>query len=157
MKSLNLTKKNKKSYSQLNENSKSYKSFLISRKSKKKDQKNNEVIESQENFKTFKQFDRFSPGNGSLRKKYFKNSKSDKVVNISLSEDNETTEFDNFKSKDIEEQELITKSDSELQPRSSPRKSQKREVTIAKDEEFGFGFIAGSEKPLVIRFVSPGK
>lgn len=34
--------------------------------------------------------------------------------------------------------------------------NQKREVTLYKDENLGFGFIAGSEKPLVIRFVTPG-
>ncbi len=33
----------------------------------------------------------------------------------------------------------------------------KREVVLVKDENYGFGFIAGSEKPLVIRFVSQGK
>lgn len=33
----------------------------------------------------------------------------------------------------------------------------KREVVLVKDQSMGFGFIAGSEKPLVIRFVSPGK
>lgn len=35
--------------------------------------------------------------------------------------------------------------------------SPKREVLLIKDENYGFGFIAGSEKPLVIRFVSQGK
>ena len=34
--------------------------------------------------------------------------------------------------------------------------SQKREIVLVKDENLGFGFIAGSEKPLVIRFVTPG-
>lgn len=34
--------------------------------------------------------------------------------------------------------------------------SPRREVILIKDENFGFGFIAGSEKPLVIRFVSQG-
>lgn len=34
--------------------------------------------------------------------------------------------------------------------------SQKREVTLYRDENLGFGFIAGSEKPLKIRFVTPG-
>jgi hypothetical protein len=34
--------------------------------------------------------------------------------------------------------------------------TQKREVTLHKDPKLGFGFIAGSEKPLVIRFVTPG-
>jgi predicted metalloprotease with PDZ domain len=38
---------------------------------------------------------------------------------------------------------------------SSKLKTQKREVTLIKDLSMGFGFIAGSEKPLVIRFVSP--
>ncbi len=33
---------------------------------------------------------------------------------------------------------------------------QKRQVTLYRDEHLGFGFIAGSEKPLVIRFVTPG-
>jgi hypothetical protein len=32
----------------------------------------------------------------------------------------------------------------------------KREVILYKDDKLGFGFIAGSEKPLVIRFVTPG-
>ena len=35
--------------------------------------------------------------------------------------------------------------------------SPKREIVLIKDENYGFGFIAGSEKPLVIRFVSQGK
>lgn len=35
-------------------------------------------------------------------------------------------------------------------------KSQKREIVLYKDENLGFGFIAGSEKPLVVRFVTPG-
>jgi hypothetical protein len=34
--------------------------------------------------------------------------------------------------------------------------TQKRKITLHKDEKLGFGFIAGSEKPLVIRFVTPG-
>lgn len=34
--------------------------------------------------------------------------------------------------------------------------SQKREVILYRDENLGFGFIAGSEKPLKIRFVTPG-
>lgn len=34
--------------------------------------------------------------------------------------------------------------------------SQKREVTLYRDDNLGFGFIAGSEKPLKIRFVTPG-
>ncbi len=33
---------------------------------------------------------------------------------------------------------------------------QKRQVTLYRDDNLGFGFIAGSEKPLVIRFVTPG-
>ena len=33
--------------------------------------------------------------------------------------------------------------------------NQRREVMLYKDEKLGFGFIAGSEKPLVIRFVTP--
>lgn len=33
---------------------------------------------------------------------------------------------------------------------------QRREVTLYRDENLGFGFIAGSEKPLKIRFVTPG-
>jgi len=33
----------------------------------------------------------------------------------------------------------------------------KREVILVKDDNYGFGFIAGSEKPLVIRFVSQGE
>jgi len=34
--------------------------------------------------------------------------------------------------------------------------SQKREIVLYKDDNLGFGFIAGSEKPLVVRFVTPG-
>lgn len=34
--------------------------------------------------------------------------------------------------------------------------AQRREVTLYRDENLGFGFIAGSEKPLKIRFVTPG-
>ena len=34
--------------------------------------------------------------------------------------------------------------------------SQKREIVLHKDQNLGFGFIAGSEKPIVIRFVTPG-
>ena len=45
-------------------------------------------------------------------------------------------------------QRLVTNKD------NSP---QKRHVTLYRDENLGFGFIAGSEKPLVIRFVTPGK
>jgi len=33
--------------------------------------------------------------------------------------------------------------------------NKKREILLIKDQNMGFGFIAGSEKPLVIRFVSP--
>ena len=33
--------------------------------------------------------------------------------------------------------------------------TKKREVTLFKHEQLGFGFIAGSEKPLIVRFVSP--
>ena len=32
-----------------------------------------------------------------------------------------------------------------------------RDITLERDDKLGFGFIAGSEKPLVIRFVSPSK
>lgn len=35
------------------------------------------------------------------------------------------------------------------------KSSPKREVILYKDEHLGFGFIAGSEKPLKIRFVTP--
>lgn len=35
--------------------------------------------------------------------------------------------------------------------------SQRREVILYKDENLGFGFIAGSEKPLKVRFVTPGE
>ena len=34
---------------------------------------------------------------------------------------------------------------------------QKLDITLERDDKLGFGFIAGSEKPLVIRFVSPSK
>lgn len=34
--------------------------------------------------------------------------------------------------------------------------AQRREVTLYRDDNLGFGFIAGSEKPLKIRFVTPG-
>lgn len=43
-----------------------------------------------------------------------------------------------------------------LIPRSPIKDTPKREVVLIKDENYGFGFIAGSEKPLVIRFVSQG-
>ncbi len=41
-------------------------------------------------------------------------------------------------------------------PKSPIKECPKREVILIKDENYGFGFIAGSEKPLVIRFVSQG-
>lgn len=34
--------------------------------------------------------------------------------------------------------------------------AQRREIVLYKDDNLGFGFIAGSEKPLKIRFVTPG-
>lgn len=34
-------------------------------------------------------------------------------------------------------------------------KAKSRNITLERDNELGFGFIAGSEKPMVIRFVSP--
>ena len=39
---------------------------------------------------------------------------------------------------------------------TQPNTSQKREIVLYKDDNLGFGFIAGSEKPLVVRFVTPG-
>ena len=32
-----------------------------------------------------------------------------------------------------------------------------REYTIFRDEKLGYGFIAGSEKPVIVRSVTPGK
>ena len=32
-----------------------------------------------------------------------------------------------------------------------------RQVTLLRDPEVGFGFVAGSEKPVVVRFVKEGK
>ena len=34
--------------------------------------------------------------------------------------------------------------------------NKKREIILYKDDNLGYGFIAGSEKPLVVRFVTPG-
>ena len=45
----------------------------------------------------------------------------------------------------------------ELPTNHAIAESPKREIVLIKDENYGFGFIAGSEKPLVIRFVSQGK
>lgn len=54
-----------------------------------------------------------------------------------------------------EEEEMVV-NDLNRTTKSSGIQSQKREIVLVKDENLGFGFIAGSEKPLVIRFVSPG-
>ena len=32
-----------------------------------------------------------------------------------------------------------------------------RDVELARDEKMGFGFVAGSEKPVIVRFVTEGK
>ena len=32
-----------------------------------------------------------------------------------------------------------------------------REVELFRDTEMGFGFVAGSEKPVIVRFVTEGK
>jgi hypothetical protein len=47
-------------------------------------------------------------------------------------------------------------SNRELEQTNSFPQPIKRQVVLEKDENYGFGFIAGSEKPLVIRFVTPG-
>lgn len=32
-----------------------------------------------------------------------------------------------------------------------------REVTLYRDSDIGFGFVAGSEKPVIVRFVTEGE
>ena len=77
--------------------------------------------------------------------------------------------------KPTNEQKALNKSDASLkeseikQPvmTSTPNKhtndlynqmpNKKREIFLYKDDNLGYGFIAGSEKPLVVRFVTPGK
>ncbi len=70
--------------------------------------------------------------------------------------DEENSEIDEAEYFDIERIECQMQSTQQsADAASSQLKTQKREVTLFKDQSMGFGFIAGSEKPLVIRFVSP--
>ncbi|RNA09175.1 hypothetical protein BpHYR1_001046 [Brachionus plicatilis] len=48
-----------------------------------------------------------------------------------------------------------TKSEANTSINQQLKTSPKREIILYKDEHLGFGFIAGSEKPLKIRFVTP--
>lgn len=57
---------------------------------------------------------------------------------------------------DIEKLEDMDLNESNQTESSEQTHNKKREFTLIKDQSMGFGFIAGSEKPLVIRFVSPG-
>lgn len=61
-----------------------------------------------------------------------------------------------LKAKQHLEAELLENNKEMNQNTCSLFDSPKREVLLLKDENYGFGFIAGSEKPLVIRFVSQG-
>jgi hypothetical protein len=42
-----------------------------------------------------------------------------------------------------------------LRKKTTTSDNKKRDIVLIKHEQLGFGFIAGSEKPLVVRFVSP--
>ena len=81
--------------------------------------------------------------NRKLPSKYTRSKKfPSQVTNASLNENEpETSESKNDSNSLVLNQQV----------KSSP----KREVILYKDEHLGFGFIAGSEKPLKIRFVTP--
>jgi len=97
-----------------------------------------------ENKKEEKPFKRLIQSNKNKLKSHSKQSL--KLVESTHTDDagNETNRSSNIESN----RELV-------QTKSLPQPV-KRQVILQKDENYGFGFIAGSEKPLVIRFVTPG-
>ncbi len=49
---------------------------------------------------------------------------------------------------------------SRLDPRDDPdyiEQPKPRNLELTRDDQLGFGFVAGSEKPVIVRFVTEGK
>ena len=46
--------------------------------------------------------------------------------------------------------------DDELDDSGSESSPNPRDVELTRDEDIGFGFVAGSEKPVIVRFVTEG-
>jgi hypothetical protein len=55
----------------------------------------------------------------------------------------------------IKNGETFCNNEDNIKTLESLSKTKTRNVILERDKDLGFGFIAGSEKPMVIRFVSP--
>ena len=55
-----------------------------------------------------------------------------------------------------EEDEDGDRAEEETEDSGSETSPQPREVELTRDPDIGFGFVAGSEKPVIVRFVTEG-